>query len=149
MPVPEKVNCEGESNTEQFPARIVFPGIIANKQRRIARHFKKRMDPTIKTEKGRNGERRPTGSNAFWRRSQHEFSMGESSTPNFDFRGLVPGTIEQLRAKLLDLTMANRSLNFKLSEKAKSHVAALRSQLFQQPHLVVRRQALDSLIGRE
>jgi hypothetical protein len=50
-----QARCEGESNAEQFPPRIVFPGIIANKQRRIARHFKKRMDPTIKTEKGRNG----------------------------------------------------------------------------------------------
>jgi very-short-patch-repair endonuclease len=48
--------------------------------------------------------------------------LGESGTPNSDFRGLVLGTIEKLRAKLLDLTMANRLLNFKPSEKSKSHV---------------------------
>jgi very-short-patch-repair endonuclease len=48
--------------------------------------------------------------------------MGESSAPDSNFRGLVLGTIEKLRAKLLDLTMANRLLNFKPSEKSKSHV---------------------------
>jgi very-short-patch-repair endonuclease len=48
--------------------------------------------------------------------------MAESSAPNSDFRGLVLGTIEKLRAKLLDLTMANRLLNFKPSDKSKSHV---------------------------
>ena len=36
--------------------------------------------------------------------------------------GLVNATIERLRAKLLDLTMANRLLNFKPSEKSKTHV---------------------------
>lgn len=48
--------------------------------------------------------------------------MAESSEPNSDFRGLVLATIERLRAKLLDLTMANRLLNFKPSERSKSHV---------------------------
>jgi very-short-patch-repair endonuclease len=48
--------------------------------------------------------------------------MAESAAPNSDFKGLVLETIEKLRAKLLDLTMANRLLNFKPSEKAKSHV---------------------------
>jgi very-short-patch-repair endonuclease len=48
--------------------------------------------------------------------------MAESSVPNSDFSRFVLGTIEKLRAKLLDLTMANRLLNFKPSERSKSHV---------------------------
>jgi very-short-patch-repair endonuclease len=48
--------------------------------------------------------------------------MEDGSTQQSDFRGLVHATIEKLRAKLLDLSMANRLLNFKPSEKSKSHV---------------------------
>jgi very-short-patch-repair endonuclease len=51
--------------------------------------------------------------------------MAGSASPNPDFKGLVLGTIEKLRAKLLDLTMANRLLNFKPSEKSKSHVRVI------------------------
>jgi very-short-patch-repair endonuclease len=51
--------------------------------------------------------------------------MAETGAPNSDLRGLVLGTIEKLRAKLLDLTMANRLLNFKPSEKAKSHIRVI------------------------
>ena len=51
--------------------------------------------------------------------------MAETGAPGSDLRGLVLGTIEKLRAKLLDLTMANRLLNFKPSEKAKSHIRVI------------------------
>jgi very-short-patch-repair endonuclease len=39
-----------------------------------------------------------------------------------DVTGLVRATIDKLRAKLIDLTMANRLLNFKPSEKSKTHI---------------------------
>lgn len=48
--------------------------------------------------------------------------MADAGAPNSDLKGVVLATIEKLRAKLLDLTMANRLLNFKPSEKSKSHV---------------------------
>jgi very-short-patch-repair endonuclease len=48
--------------------------------------------------------------------------MAEVDAPNPDLKGLVLATVGKLRAKLLDLTMANRLLNFKPSEKSKSHV---------------------------
>ena len=39
-----------------------------------------------------------------------------------DFSGLVHTGIEKLRSKLLDLSMSNRLLNFKHSEKSKTHI---------------------------
>jgi very-short-patch-repair endonuclease len=51
--------------------------------------------------------------------------MIESSAPNSDLKGLVRATIEKLRLKLLDLTMSNRLLNFKPSEKSKSHIRVI------------------------
>jgi Protein of unknown function (DUF4011) len=51
--------------------------------------------------------------------------MPETGTQNSDLKGLVLATVGRLRAKLLDLTMANRLLNFKPSEKSKSHVRVI------------------------
>jgi very-short-patch-repair endonuclease len=51
--------------------------------------------------------------------------MPEIGTQNSDLKSLVRATIDKLRAKLLDLTMANRLLNFKPSEKSKSHVRVI------------------------
>jgi len=39
-----------------------------------------------------------------------------------DYAELVRATIEKLRAKLLDLSLSNRLLNFKPSEKSKNHI---------------------------
>jgi very-short-patch-repair endonuclease len=39
-----------------------------------------------------------------------------------DFGGLVRAGIERFRSKLLDLSMANRLLNFKSSEKSRNHI---------------------------
>jgi very-short-patch-repair endonuclease/DNA polymerase III delta prime subunit len=48
--------------------------------------------------------------------------MGDTATPRTDLSALVRATIEKLRAKLLDLTLSNRLLNFKPSEKSKTHI---------------------------
>jgi very-short-patch-repair endonuclease len=48
--------------------------------------------------------------------------MDEAGSQNAELKGLVLATIGKLRAKLLDLTMANRLLNFKPSEKSRSHI---------------------------
>jgi len=48
--------------------------------------------------------------------------MGDAGHPHADFTALVRAMIEKLRAKLLDLTLSNRLLNFKPSEKSKSHI---------------------------
>src|SRR5271156_3348247 len=48
--------------------------------------------------------------------------MSDSAAPNTDLSVLVRATIEKLRAKLLDLTLSNRLLNFKPSEKSKTHI---------------------------
>jgi hypothetical protein len=42
--------------------------------------------------------------------------------PSIDLSGLVHTGIEKLRSKLLDLSMSNRLLNFKHSEKSKTHI---------------------------
>lgn len=49
-----------------------------------------------------------------------EPDYGGFDSPNFD--GLVRAGIERLRAKLLDLSMANRLLNFRHSEKSRTHI---------------------------
>jgi very-short-patch-repair endonuclease len=51
--------------------------------------------------------------------------MGVSGSDASTNVGLVRATIEKLRAKLLDLTMANRLLNFKPSDKSKSHIRVI------------------------
>jgi very-short-patch-repair endonuclease len=48
--------------------------------------------------------------------------MSDASTQNSALKSLVLATIHTLRTKLLDLTMANRLLNFKPSEKSRSHI---------------------------
>lgn len=48
--------------------------------------------------------------------------MNDSSAQTFELQSLVLATIGKLRTKLLDLTRANRLLNFKPSEKSKSHI---------------------------
>jgi very-short-patch-repair endonuclease len=48
--------------------------------------------------------------------------MGDAGVPHADFTALVRAMIEKLRAKLLDLTLSNRLLNFKPSEKSKAHI---------------------------
>src|ERR1700691_900065 len=45
-----------------------------------------------------------------------------AETPPRDFSSLVRAMIEKLRSKLLDLSLSNRLLNFKPSEKSKTHV---------------------------
>jgi very-short-patch-repair endonuclease len=45
-----------------------------------------------------------------------------AGTPHRDFSSLVRAMIERLRAKLLDLSLSNRLLNFKPSEKSKTHI---------------------------
>ncbi len=49
-----------------------------------------------------------------------EPSEAEVGLPNLS--GLVRAGIDRLRAKLLDLSMANRLLNFKHSEKSRTHI---------------------------
>jgi very-short-patch-repair endonuclease len=49
-------------------------------------------------------------------------TLSESKNSDPGFSGLVLAGIEKLRSKLLDLSMANRLLNFKHSEKSKTHV---------------------------
>jgi hypothetical protein len=48
--------------------------------------------------------------------------MDNTAAPRDDFSTLVRATIEKLRTKLLDLTLSNRLLNFKPSEKSKTHI---------------------------
>jgi hypothetical protein len=48
--------------------------------------------------------------------------MSDAAAPHSDLAGLARATIEKLRAKLLDLSLSNRLLNFKPSEKSKTHV---------------------------
>ena len=48
--------------------------------------------------------------------------MGDAGVPHADITALVRAMIEKLRAKLLDLTLSNRLLNFKPSEKSKAHI---------------------------
>jgi very-short-patch-repair endonuclease len=51
--------------------------------------------------------------------------MADGDTPHADLRGLVRATIEELRTKLLDLSLSNRLLNFKPSEKSKTHIRVI------------------------
>jgi hypothetical protein len=46
----------------------------------------------------------------------------ETNIPGSNLKGLVLATLNKLRAKLLDLTMSNRLLNFKPSEKSRNHI---------------------------
>src|SRR5713226_545215 len=48
--------------------------------------------------------------------------MGAAGASHTELRGLVRATIEKLRTKLLDLSLSNRLLNFKPSEKSKTHI---------------------------
>ena len=48
--------------------------------------------------------------------------MGDAGAAPAGLTGLVRATIEKLRSKLLDLTLSNRLLNFKPSEKSKTHI---------------------------
>jgi hypothetical protein len=63
-----------------------------------------------------------TGKNSNLRAKEGLFSMGEIGAPRADLTALVKATIDQLRNKLLDLSLANRLLNFKPSEKSKAHI---------------------------
>jgi hypothetical protein len=49
-------------------------------------------------------------------------ALEDSGIGDLNLAGLVHAGIEKLRAKLLDLSMSNRLLNFKHSEKSKTHI---------------------------